>query len=55
MGRVIPPGLFAEDCVIPVKANSAMGTQLLSRFEAVRAGLTGRGRPRLEVSAVCGG
>nr|DAV37682.1 MAG TPA: hypothetical protein [Caudoviricetes sp.] len=32
-----------------------MGTQLLSRFEAVRAGLTGRGRPRLEVSAVCGG
>lgn len=55
MGRVIPPGLVAEDCVIPTKANAAMGTQLLSRFEAVRAGLTGRGRLRLEVSAVCGG
>lgn len=51
MGRVIPPGLVAEDCVIPAKANAAMGTwfpYLLkgiepSRFEAVRAGLTGRG------------
>lgn len=46
MGRVIPPGLVAEDCVIPAKANAAMGTQfpfLLkgiepSRFEAMRAG-----------------
>lgn len=63
MGRVIPPGLVAEDCVIPTKANAAMGTwfpYLLkgiepSRFEAARAGLTGRGRSRLEVSAVCGG
>ena len=55
MGSVIPPGLFAEDCVIPAKANAAMGTRfpfLLkgiepSRFEAVRAGLPGRGRPIL--------
>ena len=55
MGRVIPPGLVAEDCVIPAKANAAMGTRfpyLLkgiepSRFEAVRAGLPGRGRPIL--------
>lgn len=46
MGSVIPPGLVAEDCVIPAKANAAMGTwfpYLLkgiepSRFEAVRAG-----------------
>lgn len=46
MGRIIPPGLVAEDCVIPAKANAAMGTRfpyLLkgiepSRFEAVRAG-----------------
>ena len=46
MGSVIPPGLFAEDCVIPAKVNAAMGTRfpfLLkgiepSRFEAVRAG-----------------
>lgn len=45
MGRVIPPGLVAEDCVIPAKANAAMGTRfpyLLkgiepSRFEAGRA------------------
>ena len=26
MGRVIPPGLVAEDCVIPAKAIAAMGT-----------------------------
>ena len=46
MGRVIPPGLVAEDCVIPAKANAAMGTRFSfllkgiepSRFEAVRAG-----------------
>lgn len=29
MGSVIPPGLFAEDCVIPAKANAAIGTQFL--------------------------
>lgn len=45
MGSVIPPGLVAEDCVIPAKANAAMETRfpfLLkgiepSRFEAGRA------------------
>lgn len=35
MGRVIPPGLVAEDCVIPAKANAAMGTQLLSLLKGI--------------------
>ena len=52
MGRVIPPGLVAEDCVIPAKANAAMGTQLLSRFEAVRAGAA-RSRAA-EIGGFCG-
>lgn len=35
MGSVIPPGLVVEDCVIPTKANAAMGTQLLSLLKGI--------------------
>jgi len=35
MGSVIPPGLFAEDCVIPAKANAAIGTQFLYLLKGI--------------------